>query len=268
MSTEDEVAAADGAGTGGLSGDYGAILWEPDATVIERARITQFCRWLARERGLPLSDPAAAPGEAAPAGAAPGEADPAAQAERAYDELWQWSVTEIPAFWEAIWDYFGVLGERGDGPVLTGGPMPDTEWFPGATLNYARNALRAAAEDPGRTAIIAQSEDGARRTLSYGELAAEVARVRGALQALGVAKGDRVAAFLPNVPEALIGLLAAASLGAIWSSCSPDFGPPSVIDRFAQITPKVLIATERYRYGGKEFSRQQTSSPRCPAWPP
>ena len=260
MSTEDEVAAADGAGTGGLSGDYGAILWEPDATVIERARITQFCRWLARERGLPLSDPAAAPGEAAPAGAAPGEADPAAQAERAYDELWQWSVTEIPAFWEAIWDYFGVLGERGDGPVLTGGPMPDTEWFPGATLNYARNALRAAAEDPGRTAIIAQSEDGARRTLSYGELAAEVARVRGALQALGVAKGDRVAAFLPNVPEALIGLLAAASLGAIWSSCSPDFGPPSVIDRFAQITPKVLIATERYRYGGKEFSRQQAAA--------
>jgi acetoacetyl-CoA synthetase len=141
--------------------------------------------------------------------------------------------------------------------VLTGDPMPDTQWFPGATLNYARNALRAAVEDPGRTAIIACGEDGAQRTLSYGELAAEVARVRDALRAVGVTRGDRVAAFLPNVPEAVVGLLAAASLGAIWSSCSPDFGPPSVIDRFAQITPTVLIATERYRYGGKEFSRQQ-----------
>src|ERR1700722_15672000 len=200
MPTDDEVVAAGGAGPGALSGDYGEVLWEPGPGDIARARITQFCRWLARERGLPLPDPAGA----APAGAASGEGDPAAQAARAYDELWQWSVTEIPAFWEAIWDYFGVLGERGDGPVLTGGPMPDTQWFPGATLNYARNALRAAAEDPGRTAIIAQSEDGTRRTLSYGELAAEVARVRGALQALGVTKGDRVAAFLPNVPEALI----------------------------------------------------------------
>ena len=179
------------------------------------------------------------------------------RAQHVYEELWRWSVTETAAFWESVWDYFGVLGQRGNGPVLTGGPMPDTQWFPGATLNYARNALRAAVEDPGRTAIIGCGEDGAQRTLSYGELAAEVARVRDALRALGVSKGDRVAAFLPNVPEAVVGLLAAASLGAIWSSCSPDFGPPSVIDRFAQITPTVLIATERYRYGGKEFSRQQ-----------
>src|SRR5499427_5628382 len=154
--------------------------------------------------------------------------------------------------------YFEVLGERGDGPVLAGGPMPDVTWFPGATLNYARNALRAALTDPARIAVIAHGEEGQLATLTYAELAAEVARVRAGLAALGVARGDRVAAFLPNIPAALIGLLATASLGAIWSSCSPDFGPHSVIDRFAQITPKVLLATGRYRYGGKEHDRRQS----------
>ena len=251
MPTDDEVAAAADAAAGALLGSgYGATLWEPGPDVIERARITQFCRWLVRERGLPLADPAGPVDPVDPVA-------PVGRAQHVYGELWRWSVTETAAFWESVWDYFGVLGQRGNGPVLTGGPMPDTQWFPGATLNYARNALRAAVEDPGRAAIIACGEDGAQRTLSYGELAAEVARVRDALRMLGVTKGDRVAAFLPNVPEAVVGLLAAASLGAIWSSCSPDFGPPSVIDRFAQITPTVLIATEQYRYGGKEFSRQQ-----------
>jgi acetoacetyl-CoA synthetase len=263
MPTDDEVAAVADAAAGALLGSgYGATLWEPSPDVIERARITQFCRWLVRERGLPLADPTGPADPADPTGPAD-PADPAGpaglvgRAQHVYEELWRWSVTETAAFWESVWDYFGVLGQRGNGPVLTGSPMPDTQWFPGATLNYARNALRAAVEDPGRAAIIACGEGGAQRTLSYGELAAEVARVRDGLRALGVSKGDRVAAFLPNVPEAVVGLLAAASLGAIWSSCSPDFGPPSVIDRFAQITPTVLIATERYRYGGKEFSRQQ-----------
>src|ERR1022692_2697953 len=215
MPTDDEVAAAAGAAAGALLGSgYGATLWEPSPGVIERARITQFCRWLVRERGLPLADPAG----------------PVGRAQHVYGELWRWSVTETAAFWESVWDYFGVLGQRGNGPVLTGGPLPDTQWFPGATLNYARNALRAAVEDPRRAAIIACGEDGAQRTLSYGELAAEVARVRDALRMLGVTKGDRVAAFLPHVPEAVVRLLAAASLGALWSSCSPDFGPPSVID--------------------------------------
>ncbi len=137
------------------------------------------------------------------------------------------------------------------------GQLPEATWFPGATLNYARNALRTARTDPGRTAIIACTEDAPPRTFTYGELAAEVGRVRGALRALGVGQGDRVAAFLPNVPEALIGLLATASLGAIWSSCSPDFGAHSVIDRFAQIRPTVLFAVGGYRYGGKEFSRDE-----------
>src|SRR5205823_4736309 len=149
-------------------------------------------------------------------------------------------------------------GERGGGPVLAGGPMPEASWFPGATLNYARNALRTALTDPTRIAVIARGEEGQQATLTYAELAAEVARVRAGLAALGVTRGDRVAAFLPNIPAALIGLLATASLGAIWSSCSPDFGPHSVIDRFAQITPKVLLATGRYRYGGKEFDRRSS----------
>src|SRR5581483_9599501 len=162
--------------------------------------------------------------------------------------------------WDSVWDHFGVLGERGDGPVLAGGQMPGVAWLPGGTLHYAQNALRTAQTDPGRTAVIARDESGHQTTLSYGELAAEVARVRAGLRALGVTQGDRVAAFLPNVPAALIGLLAAASLGAIWSSCSPDFGPHSVIDRFAQIEPKVLLATSHYRYNGKEFDRSKAVS--------
>jgi acetoacetyl-CoA synthetase len=219
---------------GTLGRDYGDVLWQPGPEVIERARITAYRRWLATERGIALGD-----------GAGPGS----------YAALHHWSVTEPGPFWDSLWDYFGLAGERGDGPVLSGTTMPDITWFPGATLNYAQNALRTAASDPARIAVIACDEGGNQVTLSYGELAAEVARVAAGLRALGVTKGDRVAAYLPNIPAAIIGLLATASIGAIWSSCSPDFGPASVIDRFAQITPKVLFAVRRYRYGGKEFDR-------------
>jgi acetoacetyl-CoA synthetase len=240
MPADEEVTA----GTELPGRDYGEVLWEPSPEVIQRARITDYRRWLAA-RGI-------VPGSADPGGGG----SPAASAARDYHELWQWSVDQPSAFWDSLWDYFGVLGERGDGPVLAGGPMPEVTWFPGATLNYARNALRAALTDPTRIAVIARDEEGEVATLTYAELAAEVARVRAGLAALGVTTGDRVAAFLPNIPAALIGLLATASLGAIWSSCSPDFGPHSVIDRFAQITPKVLLATGRYRYGGKAFDRR------------
>jgi acetoacetyl-CoA synthetase len=239
MSSDQEA----GAGTALPGSDYGAVLWEPSPEVIRRARVADYRRWLAA-RGI-------APGTGKPTGGA----SPAAAA-RAYHDLWRWSVDQPSAFWDSVWDYFGVLGERGDGPVLAGGPMPGVTWFPGATLNYARNALRTALTDPTRIAVIGRDEEGELATLTYAELAAEVARVRAGLAALGVTAGDRVAAFLPNIPAALIGLLATASLGAIWSSCSPDFGPHSVIDRFAQITPKVLLATGRYRYGGKEFDRR------------
>jgi len=221
MPRDEDVTALLGAG-------YGTVLWEPGPEVIEHAQITRFQRWLAGDRGV---------------------------ATGSYAGLWDWSVTEPAAFWDSIWDYFGVLGERGHGPALTG-RLPDAEWFSGATLNYARNALRMAETDPGRVAIIAATEDGEPRSMTYGELAAEVARVQAGLRELGVTRGDRVAGYLPTVPESLIALLATASLGAIWSSCSPDFGAHSVIDRFAQITPKVLVAVASYRYNGRAFERE------------
>jgi acetoacetyl-CoA synthetase len=206
---------------------YGAVLWEPDQQTVHDARVTRFIRWLAG-RGQHFDG---------------------------YPDLWQWSVTQPGPFWAAVWDYFEVLGHRGSGPVLTGEVMPDVQWFTGATLNYARNALRTAWTDPDRTAIIFASERSRAGRLTYAHLAGEVARVARGLRALGVRRGDRVAALLPNVPEAVIGLLAAASIGAIWSSCSPDFGARAVIDRFAQIEPAVLIAGDGYTYGGREFPR-------------
>src|SRR5487761_1267865 len=220
--TADESAA----GIAAAGRGYGTTLWQPSPAVIERARITGYMRWLGDKRGVSVSG---------------------------YSDLWQWSVDDPAEFWSSIWDYFEVAGDRGSGPVLAGGPMPDVRWFTGASLNYAANALRTARTDPGRPAVIVASESGPDQMLSYGELAAEVARVRAGLRAMGVAKGDRIAAFLPNGLTALVALLASASLGAIWSSCSPDFGAQSVIDRFGQIEPKVLLAQGSYRYGGKEF---------------
>jgi acetoacetyl-CoA synthetase len=219
--------------TAALAGQgYGATLWEPDPETVANARISRYMRWLAG-RGVGL-------------GENPG-----------YQDLWEWSVADPAAFWTSIWDYFDILGERGDGPALSGGTMPDVHWFPGATINYARNALRTAWTDPGRTALVFSSERDRGGSLSYAELAAEVARVAAGLRALGVTKGDRVVALLPNIPEAVIGLLAAASIGAIWSSCSPDFGVASVVDRFAQIEPAVLLAVDGYSYNGKDFSRTE-----------
>jgi acetoacetyl-CoA synthetase len=233
MPIEDEGSARSGddaAATLAKAGrDYGSVLWEPGPQVMANAKVTAYADWLSAGRGVDL---------------------------HGYDELWQWSVDDPGRFWGTVWDYFGVLGERGDGPELSGGPMPDVRWFTGATLNYARNALRPAQANPQRTAVIFRSEAGRSGSLSYRELDLQVARVRDALRALGVARGDRVAAYLPNAPEALIALLATASLGAVWSSCSPDFGSRSVIDRFAQITPKLLIAVDGYVYGGKSFDRR------------
>jgi acetoacetyl-CoA synthetase len=210
---------------------YGATLWEPDAKTVRNARVSRYMRWLA-DRGVQL------------AGDPPG-----------YQDLWEWSVRAPGEFWTSIWDYFDVLGDRGDGPALTGGTMPDMHWFPGASINYARNALRTAWTDPDRIAVIFSSERNRAGSLTYAELAAEVARVAAGLRALGVTKGDRVAALLPNIPETVVGLLATASVGAIWSSCSPDFGTRSVVDRFAQIEPTVLLAMDGYSYNGKDHPR-------------
>ncbi|GAA5044249.1 acetoacetyl-CoA synthetase [Thermocatellispora tengchongensis] len=204
--------------------EEGALLWEPTDEVVRNSKITSYMAWLGRTGG--------------------------------YEDLWEWSVANPADFWSSIWDYFDVAGERGDGPVLNG-TMPKAEWFAGSAVNYAENALRHAEATPGRTAVVFRGEDGARGTLTFAELREEVARVRAGLVRLGVGRGDRVAAYVPNIAEALIAFLAVSSLGAIWSSCSPDFGAPSVTDRFSQIEPVVLIAVDGYRYNGKVYDRTQ-----------
>ena len=211
---------------------YGTTLSTPSTETIERARITDYRRWLADRHGV--------------------------TADGGYAGLWQWTVSQPSDFWSTIWEYFDVLGSRGAAqPVIQGDRMPAIHWFSGSALNYSRNALRVGQADPDRTALIYRSEAGHSGRLSYGELDRQVAIARAALVELGVTRGDRVAAYLPNSPQALIGLLAVASLGAIWTSCSPDFGAPAVIDRFAQVTPKVLIAVDGYVYNGRAYDRRQ-----------
>jgi acetoacetyl-CoA synthetase len=202
----------------------GELLWQPDGERVRKSRLSSFARWLERERGRTFAS---------------------------YDELWRFSVTEVEAFWRALADYFRVEFHA-PATAVRSGRMPDAHWFPGATLNYAEHALRAPGDAP---AVVFRSESGARRTLSYAELRAEVAAVRAGLVELGVGTGDRVAALLPNRPETLVLFLASASLGAIFSSCSPEFGVASILDRFRQIEPKVLVTVDGYRYGGKTFER-------------
>ncbi|GAA3189539.1 acetoacetate--CoA ligase [Nonomuraea roseoviolacea] len=197
----------------------GTLLWEPTEEIVKRAKLTRYL-------------------------------ESAGRAGQSYEEVWRWSVERPEEFWASIWDHFQVVGERGDGPVLSG-TMPGVEWFAGSSLNYAENALRHS----GGTAVVFVSEDGARQEIGHDELREEVARVRAGLVRLGVGRGDRVAAYLPNIPQALVAFLATASLGAIWSAGSPDFGVAGVVDRFRQIEPKVLIAVDGYRYNGKAYDR-------------
>jgi acetoacetyl-CoA synthetase len=206
-------------------------LWEPSTGLVERARLTEFMRWLEAERGLGFDG---------------------------YDELWQWSVDDLDGFWSAIWDFFAVRADGDPSTVLASREMPGARWFPDTSLNYAEHIF--AGKDLEETAILHASELRDLSELSWGELRSQVAAVAAALQELGVGRGDRVVAYLPNIPEAIVAFLAAASIGAVWSSCSPDFGPASVIDRFAQIEPKVLFAVDGYRYGGKDFDRRETVS--------
>lgn len=165
-----------------------------------------------------------------------------------YSSLWRWSVAQPEAFWTSVWDECGVLGERGNTVLENAGRMPGASWFPQARLNYAQNQLRSRDDSD---ALVFWGEDQVKRRLSNNELYAQVSRFAQALQALGVVKGDRVAGYLPNMPEAIIAMLATVSLGAIWSSASPDFGVQGVLDRFGQIEPKVLVCVDGYWYNGK-----------------
>ena len=194
-------------------------LWTPSPERIERAAITSF----ARDHGLPES----------------------------YDELWRWSIGDIERFWALIWSHYGVSG--GYEEVLADRSMPGAKWFPGASLNYAGHVFKD--RDPDAVAIRHASELRGLDTCTWGELAGQTARIRAGLIELGVGRGDRVAAYMPNVLETIPAFFAVASLGAIWSSAAPEFGARSVIDRFAQIEPKVLLAVDGYRYGGRDFDR-------------
>lgn len=174
-----------------------------------------------------------------------------------YDALWRWSVTDLDAFWHSVWEYFDVQSPTPHRAVLATNTMPGAQWFPGAQVNYARQVLRHAdaAHAAGQPAIVSGNEKGVRRELSWPELRRQVASLALHLQAQGVQPGDRVAAYLPNVPEAMVAFLATVSLGAVWSICAPDMGTHAVLDRFRQIEPKVLIAVDGVTYGGRDHDR-------------
>jgi acetoacetyl-CoA synthetase len=208
--------------------DTPSILWRPAPDARRSTRIGRYMDWLADEHAVAVAD---------------------------YDELWRWSVDELEEFWASIWEYFRIGSPVGGTDVLRRRVMPGAQWFPGTTLNWAEHALRFADRGDDDVVIVARSETRAPRSLTVASLRDAVARARSGLKRLGVGPGDRVAAYLPNVPEAVIGLLATASLGAIWSSCAPEFGTRSVVDRFRQIEPKVLLAIDGYRYGPRVIDR-------------
>ena len=200
------------------------ILWQPDATRIAQANLTKFQAFVAQRHGVECSD---------------------------YWALHAWSCHSREAFWDSVWAYGEVVGERGDGAVLTTDSMPGACWFPQARLNYAENLLRRRDD---KAACVFQGEGRAPRTVSYAELYALVSRLTNAMRAAGVAPGDRVGGYLPNMPETIAAMLAAVSIGAVWSSCSPDFGVQGVVDRFGQIEPKILVCADGYFYNGKTIS--------------
>jgi len=196
-------------------------LWTPDPARVAEARLTAFMEKAGR---------------------------------RDYAELYAWSIAEPEAFWRAVWDFTGVIGDPGGRVLVDGDRMPGAHWFPDGRLNFAENLLRRRDEAP---AIILRREDGLRREISFRELYDEVARLQAAFKQAGLASGDRVAAFLPNIPEAISAMLAATSLGAIWSSASPDFGVEGVVDRFGQVAPKFLLVADGYRYKNETYSTRE-----------
>jgi acetoacetyl-CoA synthetase len=174
-----------------------------------------------------------------------------------YNDLWRWSVTELDVFWQSIWDYFDFQSPTPHTAVLANNVMPGAKWFPGASTNYAHQVFRHVqpAHAAGFLAVVSHNEKGLRREMSWPELRRQVAAMALHLQAQGVQPGDRVAAYMPNIPEAMVAFLATASIGAVWSICAPDMGTNAVLDRFKQIEPKVLVAVDGVSYGGRDFDR-------------
>jgi acetoacetyl-CoA synthetase len=206
----------------------GDVLWTPPADVRETTEIGRYLNWLRDERGRDFAD---------------------------YDALWRWSVEDLEGFWGSVWDFFGVRAHAPYERVLGAREMPGAEWFPGARLNYAEHAL-GTDEDRDRVAVVARSQTREPIELTFGELREQVALARAGLRRLGVGPGDRVAAYLPNIPETLVAFLAAASLGATWAACAPEFGARSVLARFGQIEPKVLFAIGGYTYRDRTVDRR------------
>lgn len=211
-------------------------LWRPTQERIRSSRLYDYVTWLqTKDEGASLSSIGQ-------------------DISSHYEQLHQWSVTHKEDFWSSLWDYFDIKGDKGGKVLENGAAMPGAQWFPESSLNFAENLLQANAND---IALIECGEDGRRNVLTYGDLKQQAAALAAYLGSCGVEKGDRVAAFLPNSHYAVVGMLATASLGAIWSSCSPDFGLQGVVDRFAQIQPKVLIACDGYFYGGKAIDTRE-----------
>jgi acetoacetyl-CoA synthetase len=205
----------------------GALLWEPSQAFRDATTLARYLAWLERERGLRFAD---------------------------YAALWRWSVDDLEAFWSSIVDFYAIPIHGSWSRVLGERSMPGAVWFDGAELNYAEVLFGHVAPD--RPALLFQSERQPLREIPGAELEASVAAAAAGLRRLGVGRGDRVVAVIPNIPEAVVAFLACASLGAIWASCSPDFGTRSLIDRFGQISPRVLLAVDGYTYGGKPFDRR------------
>jgi acetoacetyl-CoA synthetase len=207
----------------------GDVLWSPPPDARERFVIGRYLGWLERERGLSFAG---------------------------YDELWRWSVSDLEGFWSSVWEFFEVRSHAPYERVLGSREMPGAEWFPGARLNFAEHMV-GRDEDVDRSAVVAYSQTRPAIELTFGDLRDQVARARAGLQRLGVGRGDRVVAYLPNIPETLVGFLATASLGAIWATCPPEFGVRSVLDRLGQLEPKVILAVAGYRYGEKYVDRRE-----------
>ncbi len=203
-------------------------IWMPSEDLIASSNITRYKKWLEDYCHLKFSS---------------------------YDSLWSWSVEDDQDFWKSIWKYFDILHDGTPEFIRTNHPMPETKWFGGTELNYAEHIFRMQTDD--HPAIIAYNESGIKRVISWENLRSSVAKMAAWLKGKGIGEGDRVAAYLPNIPEATVAFLATNTIGAVWSSCSPDFGGASVLDRFQQIEPSVLIVSAHYVYNGKKYNRSK-----------